>query len=77
MRQDEDIIAVVRGLQALEEFTFYSKTVQYEFAKYAFLETYGPNRVIFKEQHRADFLYIVIRGHLNFFINIQPDSKEL
>ena len=62
MRQDEDIIAVVRGLQALEEFTFYSKTVQYEFAKYAFLETYGPNRVIFKERHRADFLYIVIRG---------------
>jgi len=64
VRQDEDIIAVVRGLQALEEFTFYSKTVQYDFAKYAFLETYGPNRVIFKEQHRADFLYIVIRGTL-------------
>ena len=65
-RTEEDITAVVRGLQSLEEFTFYPTEVQRGFAEEAFYEVYGPNRVIFKQGNHADFLYFVIKGNMIF-----------
>ena len=62
--RSDDIDAVCRALQWLDEFTYYPIHVQKEFGREAFFESYGPNRIIFKEGNHSDFLYFVLKGTL-------------
>ena len=61
-RNEEDIQVIVRGMQALDEFTYYTIDVQKKMARYLFYEEYGPNRTIFKEGNNSDFMYFIVMG---------------
>merc|ERR1712062_762743 len=59
-----DIAIIVRGMQSLDEFTYYTIDVQKQMAKYLFYEEYGPNRTIFKQGNNSDFMYFIVMGAL-------------
>jgi len=63
-RTDDEIDVIVRGMSALDEFSYYTTPVQREIARHLFYEEYGPNRTIFKRENNADFMYFVVKGSL-------------
>ena len=65
-RTDDEIEIIVRGMQALDEFTYYQPEVQRKMARYLFYEEYEANRIIFKEGNLADFMYFVVKGACKF-----------
>lgn len=65
-RTDDEIEIIVRGMQALDEFTYYQPEVQRKMARYLFYEEYEANRIIFKEGNLADFMYFVVKGACEF-----------
>ena len=79
-RTDDEIEIIVRGMQALDEFTYYQPEVQRKMARYLFYEEYEANRIIFKEGNLADFMYFVVKGACEFsvvgFRNICQKCKK-
>ena len=77
-RTDDEIEIIVRGMQALDEFTYYQPEVQRKMARYLFYEEYEANRIIFKEGNLADFMYFVVKGACKFscFKNISRKCKN-
>ena len=76
-RTDDEIEIIVRGMQALDEFTYYQPEVQRKMARYLFYEEYEANRIIFKEGNLADFMYFVVKGACKFsLVDFKIDSKK-
>ena len=67
-RNEEDIAIIVRGMQSLDEFTYYTIDVQKQMAKYLFYEEYGPNRTIFKQGNNSDFMYFIVMGACKYSV---------
>ena len=74
-RTDDEIEIIVRGMQALDEFTYYQPEVQRKMARYLFYEEYEANRIIFKEGNLADFMYFVVKGACKFVLRMSVGLK--
>eukprot|EP00057_Strongylocentrotus_purpuratus_P012200 XP_011666674.1 PREDICTED: uncharacterized protein LOC100888165 [Strongylocentrotus purpuratus] len=63
-RSQEQIQNVVRSMQSNEEFAKYPPEIQKRMCKYAWYDIFTRNRVIIRDQERAEGMYFVLSGKL-------------